>query len=49
VGPARERRSCTIYSRPHDEEVMGWGRTYLPGLLVDPAYFFEAVLNLKAG
>src|ERR1700722_3840421 len=32
----------------HDEDVMGWDRTHLPGLFVDPTCFFELVLTLNA-
>jgi hypothetical protein len=33
----------------HYEDVTGWDRTHLTGLLVDPTHFFEVVLARKAG
>jgi hypothetical protein len=33
----------------HDEEVMGWDATRLPGLLVNPIHFFEVVVACKTG
>ena len=42
--PVRVRRSAG-----HNEEVMYLGRTHLPGLLIDPSYFFEIAFARKIG